>query len=425
VTTREENELITRVGPGTPMGNALRRYWMPALLASELPGPDCPPVRVKLLGEELVAFRDTAGRVGLIEEFCPHRLASLFLGRNEEHGLRCVYHGWKFDVAGACVDMPNEPAASSFKDRIHTTAYPVEEKGGVVWAYMGPPEKKPELPDQEWMRAPATHSFVSVTHEFANFVQTVEGGIDTAHSSFLHNNNLSDKTGFRQIATAPRLEVVKTPYGFQYASLRDIGNDDIYLRLYTFVMPFHQMRASQIQASAGEGGGRRAAVPTNAGHMWVPIDDENTLVFNWMYATDPEIPFPEGHVEKAETNLGRGQTGEGRIRHRLRANDWLVDREMQRTENFSGIFGVNSQDLAVQESMGAIVPRWREHLGSTDLAVIAYRGILMDTIKSVQAGNDPPGVDPDTYRKVRASDMVIKRGTDWRQAVAQATVAQI
>src|SRR3954447_12190450 len=189
--TREENELITRVSAGTPMGNVLRRYWMPALLSSELPAPDAPPVRVKLLGEELVAFRDTNGNVGLLDEFCPHRLASLFLGRNEESGMRCVYHGWKFDTAGQCVDRPSEPAESNFKSRIRLLAYPTVEKAGVVWAYMGAREQQPEFPDMEWMRLPDSHRNVSVTHEYANFVQTVEGGIDTAHSSFLHNNDLS------------------------------------------------------------------------------------------------------------------------------------------------------------------------------------------------------------------------------------------
>src|SRR6266568_8164315 len=165
--TREENELITRVGPGTPMGDVLRRYWMPALVVDDLPEPDCPPKRVKLLGEELVAFRDTNGRLGLLDEFCPHRLTSLFLGRNEECGLRCVYHGWKFDVDGNCVDMPNEPAESRFKEKIRTVHYPAMEMGGVIWAYMGPPEKRPDPPGMEWLRVPANQRFVSKTHEYA------------------------------------------------------------------------------------------------------------------------------------------------------------------------------------------------------------------------------------------------------------------
>jgi len=417
MTTREENDLITHVGPGTPMGDVLRRYWMPALLSRELPGPDSPPVRVKLLGEDLVAFRDTNGNVGLLEEFCPHRLASLFLGRNEESGLRCVYHGWKFDTAGQCVDMPSEPAESNFKSRIRITSYPVVEQAGVVWTYMGPRERQPELPDMEWMRAPDTHSFVSVTHEYANFVQCVEGGIDTVHSSYLHNNDLSDKSGFRQIATAARLEVVRGDFGFQYAGIRDIGNDQNYVRMYTFVMPFHQIRSRQTYSAKG-----REETPTLAGHMWVPIDDENTLVFNWLYAADDDKPLSPEFVERSEQRLGRGPEGETRARHRNRANDWGIDREMQRTVNFSGIYGTNSQDLAVQESMGAIVPRWREHLGTTDLAVLGYRQLLLDSIKIVQEGGDPPGTDPKTYRNLRASDVVLSKDVSWKD-VAQEEMA--
>ena len=184
--TREENELLTRVGPGTPMGALMRCYWLPALLAEELPAPDCPPVRVRLLGEDLVGFRDSEGRVGLLGAHCPHRGASLYFGRNEECGLRCVYHGWKFDVTGQCVDMPSEPPESSFKQKVRPTAYPCVEKGGVIWTYMGPPAEQPPLVDLEWIRAPAGHCHVSKTYQECNYLQGIEGGVDTAHSSFLH-----------------------------------------------------------------------------------------------------------------------------------------------------------------------------------------------------------------------------------------------
>src|ERR1700721_1642220 len=188
----KENELITRVGPGTPMGDTMRRYWMPACLSSEIAEPDSAPVRVRLLGEDLVAFRDTDGRIGLVEEFCPHRRVSLYFGRNEECGLRCVYHGWKFDRDGSCVDMPSEPPDSLFKTKVTIAAYPTWEGGGIIWTYMGPREKQPPPPDYEWVRAPDTHRFVSKTHEDANWLQGLEGGLDTAHSSFLHNEKLGD-----------------------------------------------------------------------------------------------------------------------------------------------------------------------------------------------------------------------------------------
>jgi phthalate 4,5-dioxygenase len=316
---RAENELITRVGPGTPMGNVLRRYWLPALLATDLPGPDCAPMRVRLLGEDLVAFRDSSGRLGLLEDTCPHRCASLFLGRNEQDGLRCVYHGWKFDVAGNCVEMPTEPRDSSYKERIHAVAYPLVELGDVLWAYMGPREHQPDLPGMEWLRAPATHRFVSKTHERCNFLQAVEGGIDTAHSTYLHNNSLGDRFAFRQMDGAPRLEVEKTDYGFRYASLRDIGEDGIYLRVYQFFMPFQQYRSHQLEGRRGAG---RTEVPRLQGHMWVPMDDENTCVYNFMLSVDDDKPFTPEFVKAAEDFAGRWPPhGETMIRHRAREND--------------------------------------------------------------------------------------------------------
>src|ERR1700730_14835138 len=182
--SREENELLTQTDAGTPAGEYFRRFWLPALLPSEVPTPDCPPVRVRLLGEDLIAFRDTNGRVGLIGEFCPPRRASLFWGRNEECGLRCVYHGWKFDVNGTCVDMPNEPAEYGFGNKLRTTAYPTREYGGLIWAYMGPREAMPPLPDYEYVRAPKTHRFVSKTLQRCNYLASLDGGVDTSHSSF-------------------------------------------------------------------------------------------------------------------------------------------------------------------------------------------------------------------------------------------------
>ena len=324
---KEENELVTRVGPGTPMGEVLRRYWMPFLLVEDLPEPDCAPMRVRLLGEDLVAFRDSDGQVGLLDELCPHRLASLFLGRNEENGLRCVYHGWKFDSTGNCVDMPNEPPESVFKDKVKTIAYPTVELGGVLWTYMGPPELQPEPPAMEWLRAPDTHRFVSKTIEFCNYVQAIEGGIDTSHSSFLHNNNLADRKSLGQIDRSPHLEVEKTDYGFRYAGIRDARDLGNYVRIYQFIMPFHQFRSGQVDKSKAE----RPDVPLIKGHMWVPVDDETTCVFNWMHAVDADRPLTPEFIRETETFSGRGPDGETGVRHRTRANDWLIDRNAQRT----------------------------------------------------------------------------------------------
>ena len=420
--TSAQNKLVTEVGPGTPLGEVMRRYWLPACLSEEIAKPDCPPVRVKLLGEELVAFRNSDGRIGLLEEYCPHRLASMFLGRNEENGLRCVYHGWKFDVEGKCTDMPNEPPESRFKEKVALKSYPTIELGGVVWAYLGAKENMPEAPAMEWLRAPAAHRNVTVTHEFCNYLQAIEGGIDTVHSSFLHNNDLSDLAHFKRIAQAPRLEVERTAYGFRYAGIRDIGDKGQYVRIYQFVLPFHQFRSAQVNYEQGKGS--RKAIPQIRGHMWVPMDDENTLIFNWIFAIEKDNPFTRDYIEKYEAGAGRGAAGETRVRHRSRANDWLIDREVQRTKTYTGIQGVNSQDLAVQESMGPIVDRSRERLGTTDKAIIELRHLLLDSIDDMKKGGKPRAVDPKTYRNIRSGDLVLPKGADWRDAAQQMLVAQ-
>src|SRR5438132_4140444 len=185
--SKEENEFLCRIGPGTPMGNFFRQYWLPAIRSDELPAPDCPPLRVRLLGEDLIAFRSTSGEVGLIQNACPHRGASLFFGRNEENGLRCVYHGWKFDVTGQCVDMPSEPAESNFKSKIKAKAYPCVERNGIIWMYMGPRETPPPLPEMEWNLLPDGQYRIGMNLRECNWVQATEGGIDSAHSAILHS----------------------------------------------------------------------------------------------------------------------------------------------------------------------------------------------------------------------------------------------
>ena len=280
--TREDNELVTRTGPGTPMGDVLRRYWIPAFLARELPEPDCPPVRVRLLGERLVGFRDSQGRIGLVDEFCPHRRASLWFGRNEQSGLRCVYHGWKFDIDGNCVDQMNEP--EQFCHKIHLTAYPTTEIGGVIWAYMGPRERIPAPPAFEWTQVSETHRHVSKVWEECNWLQALEGGIDTSHAPILHRA-ITPNTSRPGIpmqgpfvrGKAPILEVDVTDYGYRYVGIRPLDEDKTYVRSYHFVMPFTQIRPQQLGRAMG--GGDRTNI---AGHIWVPIDDENCMVWNWV-----------------------------------------------------------------------------------------------------------------------------------------------
>jgi phthalate 4,5-dioxygenase len=409
----EDNERVTRVGRGTPMGNTMRRYWVPALLAWEVPEPDCPPVRVKLLGEELVAFRDTRGRIGLLDEHCPHRLASLFLGRNEECGLRCVYHGWKFDVEGRCVDMMNEPAEMAFAHKIRTTAYPTVEMGGIIWAYMGPAERRPPVPQFEWTQAPPTHRHVSKVIQESNWLQGLEGGIDTSHAPILHRVLRADSSrpGFKPMdpfvrGKAPVLEVDLTDYGFRYAGVRPLAGGDVHVRAYHFILPFHQIRPSRFDGS----------FPRTAGHIWVPMDDETTMVYNWEHSTTE----PLGEEDRLERRLGNGplDVDQSTFRSRRnRKNNYLLDRHVQRTETFTGIDGVNVQDRAVQESMGSIVDRSREHLGPADKAVIQARRLLLQAIRTVEAGGTPLGVEP-TYYALRPAEAVLAGDADWRTLLA-------
>jgi phthalate 4,5-dioxygenase oxygenase subunit len=415
--SREENELLTRVGPGTPMGELMRRYWIPALLSSELPEPDCPQVRVKLLGESLVAFRDTGGRVGLLDEFCAHRRTSLFLGRNEEGGLRCVYHGWKYDVEGNCVDMPCEPPETNFKDHIHLKRYPTVEIGDVIWAYMGPKEKMPVLPKFEWTQVPKTHRNVSKTWEECNWLQALEGGLDTAHIGFLHYGlppaaRVSDGAkNFRLTAQAPKLEVELTDYGFLYAGIRPLGEDGNHIYVYQCIMPFHKYHAPP----TGKRGGNRAEIKkmTMAGHAWVPMDDENTMGFNISYSFGEEpLAGPALGGVGPETIDIKG----GFRKRQNKDNDWLIDRQIQKTKSFTGIDGIAMQDHAVQESMGPIVDRSQEHLGSIDKAVVAARLTLLKAVRTVQAGGDPPGVGS-SYYWARAVERVLPNGVRWQDAL--------
>jgi phthalate 4,5-dioxygenase len=245
---REENELITRVGPGTPMGDTMRRYWMPVVLSSELPNPDSDPIRVRLLGEDLVAFRDTNGQVGLLAANCPHRGASLFFGRNEEEGLRCVYHGWKFDASGICLDMPNEPVESDFKAKVQAVAYPTAERNGIIWAYMGPRTSPPALPDFEANMLSADNLVISIIHRPCNWMQGWEGEMDTVHQAFLHSGatRVEDTVPgtfdyFIASTPAPRFAVIDTPYGTSYGAWRPAAEDTYYWRIAHMLFPFYAM----------------------------------------------------------------------------------------------------------------------------------------------------------------------------------------
>jgi len=403
--TREDTELLTRVGPGTPMGELFRRYWIPALLSEELLEPDCPPVRVRLLGEDLLAFRDSHGRVGLIDPHCAHRGANLFLGRNLHGGITCIYHGWMYDVEGRCLAQPTEPPELSFKDEVRLKNYPCVDRGEVIWTYMGPPELVPEPPEFEWVNVAPEQRRVNKDLEQCSYLQAMEGGFDSAHLGFLHfgidiapgENPVGaggSRTQLRAILDdrSPYTEVIESDGGLFIANRRNADDDHYYWRVNAFVLPFFQM------IPAGPRG--------IGGHAWVPLDDENCWVFNYSWhPTKPrEKNSPSDRLERIPGTF---------IPVANKSNDYLIDRELQRTTVWSGIENIRVQDIAVQESMGPIYDRSRENLGHTDVGIVALRRRLIEATRLVQEGKTPPGVQPGTQRIRSASiysakDVLIK-----------------
>jgi len=398
--SREDNELLTRVGPGTPMGELFRRFWLPAFLPSELPSPDCDPVRIRLLGEDLVAFRDTMGRVGLLAEACSHRSASLYFGRNEECGLRCVYHGWKYDVEGRCVDMPNEPPDSTFKDKVRHPAYPTREWGGVIWAYLGPKDAIPELPQLEWALVPNSHRRVSKWMLEVNYAQALEGELDSSHVSFLHET-FEEESALpkRQVRgdlwkkdRAPQLTVQETEYGGLYGSRRNAGNGQRFWRVTHWLLPTYALLPNP-------------QFPRWC-HAYVPIDDYRTWVFDFTFHRDR----PLNDAEQALLQSGSWNTPRivpGTFRTLVnKDNDFLLDRDMQRTQNFTGIWGILEQDIAIVHSMGPICDRTRERLVPADVAVITARRVLLRLAQQVQQGALVHAARHGELYRVRSLDVV-------------------
>jgi phthalate 4,5-dioxygenase oxygenase subunit len=403
-----DNEILTRTGPGTPMGDLFRRFWIPVALAEELPHPDSDPIRLKVLGENLVAFRDTNGNVGLLDNFCPHRRASLFFGRNEECGLRCVYHGWKFDINGDCVDMPSEPAESNFKDKVKITAYPTQEFGSVIWAYMGPPDLKPELPQFEWALVPESHRLVTRWTQDSNFMQAVEGEIDSAHISYLHSTFKREDGAGGATSTfagskkgAPELTIKETDYGFIYGARRDAGEngESNWWRATQWLLPAFSL-------IAGKGWPR-------GGHMYFPQDDEH--ISAWEYAYNPNEPLTEEQRIEGRTKFKIFPTThtlpDGSITDTFRmeaneSNDFLMDRQAQREWSYTGITGGRHQDMAMTLSMGLISNREGEHLGTSDKAIITARRRLIQMARDLQEGIEPYAATHGDLYKVRGIDFI-------------------
>jgi nitrite reductase/ring-hydroxylating ferredoxin subunit len=422
--SKEDNDLLCRVGPGTPMGELMRRYWLPVIYSWEME-PDGQPQKVRILGEDLIAFRGTDGRCAFVQEYCPHRGVNLYFGRNEECGIRCAYHGWKFDVEGNCVDMPNEPGNSVFKSKVKITAYKTAESGGLVWVYMGQDQDNPPpLPQFEWMDLPETH--VSHTHKLVyecNWMQALEGELDTTHVFIMHSRlkqEIPGKYGLWIDDLAARLAVVPTEYGIMYGGERSEPDGSLYWRTTQFLFPFYGMFPAV----------NMGTVPIS---IYVPIDDEHTLHLGlaWNPANQIEQNTPEGllnaHLPEEPGVLGgigpMKPEQKGRFFARWwpaanRENDFHMDLDAKKSKSFTGIPGVRLQDEAVIWSMGSIMPRYREHLGTADATIIAARRSLLAAAKELQENGTPPpaSTKPELYR-VRPCETVLPAAADWQEAL--------
>jgi phenylpropionate dioxygenase-like ring-hydroxylating dioxygenase large terminal subunit len=387
------------------MGNFMRRFWAPVALASEVGGPDSTPVRVNVLGEKLVLFRDSSNRLGLIDAYCPHRRANMYWGRNEADGLRCVYHGWKFDVNGQCTDLPNCPEGVNLAARVSTTAYTVREQGGLIWAYMGPPELEPPFPKIEIFDTRPEQRRIHKLVVPGNYFQMMEGDMDSSHVSFLHSK--LDNTAFEGSLSrtdmfedrSPRWFASETDYGLMLSAQRDAANNQYQWRVTQYLMPF----VTLIAVPRGE------RVLAN---VRIPIDDENSILFRCFVHPDrdlnsSELATIENGIISAETIPGTFLPIENMT------NDYMIDRDVQRTKTFSGIRSIPAQDLAVaQDQGGLIADRSLEYLVSSDKAIITLRKRLLGRVKELMAGTEPPEAQrPDAYG-VRAVDFYLPRDVE-------------
>ena len=424
---RKDSEDLVRVGPGTVMGNLMRQYWIPAAMSSELKA-DGEPVRLMLLGERLIGFRDSSGRVGVMDHKCPHRCASLFLGRNEENGLRCLYHGWKFDTEGNCVDTPNL-ADPKFKNRVKAKAYKTVERNGLVWVYMGERAEAPPLPQIEATLLPASDVNIVFAQRECNWLQALEGEIDTSHFGFLHAGAVDpadvaedNLLRFTVADRAPDYHVSETECGMMYGAYRPAAPGRTYWRFANFMLPFWTQTP---QGKFTEHLHNRA---------WVPMDDHHTMFISLVWKHHPPSvgPNKRGEMLPGFQRVFDHQpnTTDWYGRWRLKgnaSNNWLIDREAQKNVNFSGIACIHQQDQAVTESMGPVTDHLFEHLAPSDKMIMATRRYLLKTARGLaRNGKVPLGVDnPDIMYPVRSGDFVTDARLTWREAYQRETRASV
>ena len=422
--TREQNELLCRVEGGAAMGQMMRRHWLPVCLSEEVAEKDGAPVRSRLVGEDLVAFRDSDGKLGVLDERCPHRGASLAFGRNEQCGLRCLYHGWKFDVEGNILEMASEPNGAALKSSLRQKSYPVREAGGFVWAWLGPRGEVRELEPPAWAPAPGIRYAIVKMHAACNWAQVLEGSIDSAHSSSLHSTNMPTAEVEGASAKgelwlrpsndkAPRLQFEATPYGFRYAALRKPIRDpenSVYVRTTLFIAPFTVLIPPNDQY--------------NLAQMLVPIDDVNTMFYWIAWHPDPQ----KGIAQQAWRRFCAAEVGvdlnADYTKKRTLGNRYLQDRAEMRRGDFTGIRGIPTQDMAMWESMGPIADRSKDHPGSSDVAVVQFRRMMLAAAKKFAEGGRVIGADCGIAPASLASfEGIVPKSADWRSLGATAAAS--
>lgn len=409
--TREQNAKLTQVGPGTPLGRFLRHYWIPAANLEEIAVPGGAPVRVGLLGEKLVAFRDPSGKAGLVDEFCPHRRASLAYARNEVGGLRCLYHGWKMTQEGRVCETPPEPPTSKLKDNLKHRSYPVREAGGILWAYLGDADKEPPFPKFPWLDLPASQVLPVKMYQDSNFLQGLEGDLDPAHPNYLHKDFEVDASkswsgaGWESIAHlmndgSPEIICEETPYLMRVGAIRKTAESgQNYVRTTEWIAPFYCYIATGPHES-------------QLFKAWLPIDDFSCFTYYIHFNPNQPLDIPAIHA-----NWGhKTEPGTYRTPHNV-GNMHLQDRQRMISGNFSGVEGAAIQDRAMQEGMGAICDRTQEHLGTSDKAVIFYRRLILRKLEEMDAGKPLPGLDPTLDFRHRTASWYMPSDESWRDVL--------
>ena len=420
----EDNDILCLVEGDAAMGKLMRQHWLPACMSEEVSENDGKPVKARLLGEDIVIFRDTKGRIGALDEYCPHRRVSLVYGRNEECGLRCLYHGWKFDVEGNVVDMPSEPADARMRGKLKTKRYPTVESGAFIWVWMGDPENVAEFDPPVWAQSATTKISIVKMHAGCNWAQVLEGSIDSAHSSSLHSTEMPSSDGIDgSTATttawlrptndkAPKMELMKTSYGFRYAAIRKpIKNQDThqYIRATQFIAPFTVVIPPNNQYELAQ--------------MLIPIDDHNCM-FYWIAFHETKGIDQDEWRKFCGAEVGI-DIDENYRKFRTAENHYKQDREAMKNGSFTGIVGIPNQDMAMWESMGPIADRSEDRLGSSDLAIVQFRRIMLTAAKAVAKGEPAIGtVEPRIpMRDLRSFEGVVEKTVNWRDVHVEAEAA--